>query len=246
MRAGADSSSAFPENCRCEDLESVAREYFSQQWRSSYFEKVLCEAFISLEACLYARHIKLSITSRANNRAADTSLNSLFDDLSDENIARKNNYNMDKMDKAFVKRAFIHLGRRLALFVGLPILATGLIYILIEEWSGVAAVIALGIVAMYISYHLITCILQLAFAGIRKGLRIETKETDWDKSRELYIRMAETYLALSKGGALPHHLLTMAEKDHDEGVQYNSMMYSILLRASDDKNYLWGSETSEV
>ena len=247
FQRGNDSSSAFPEEINgFDDLDSVAQEYFSGRWKSSYLEKILCEAFISLEAWLYARSIKGNITNLAKGRAAVPSLSSLFDDLSDENIARKNNYNLDKMNKAFLKRTFTRFGQRLLYFVGLPALVGVLAYGAERDWSGIVVPIAVGVSGIYIAYHTVSFILQLIFAGIRKGLAIEAKENGWERAVKLFSRMAITNRELSEGNALPFKVLKLVEKDNEEGISYRSSLFSILLRASDDKNYIWGTENSEL
>jgi hypothetical protein len=247
FQTGTESPSAFPDDVYgFDNLDYVAQEYFSRQWKSSYFEKILCEAFISLEAFLFAQQIKENITNLVENRGNQFTLGSIFDELSDENIARKNNYNMDKMTKVFWKRTFTRLGQRLFFFIGLPALAAIIFYNLDNDWSDGIVGVALGLIGIYIFYHVVRFILQITFAGIRKGLGIEKKENGLEKAQKLYTQMTLTYSELSNEYPSPQRLLSRLEKDIEEGVSYRGIMFSILQRAADDKNYLWGSEAAEV
>ncbi len=244
---GDDSSSAFPGEVNAfYDLDSVAQNYFKGHWKSSYLERIFCEAFISLEAWLYSRSIKENITNLAKGRAAIPSLGSLFDELSDEKIAHANGYNLDKMNKAFLKRLFARLGQHLLVFVGLPAFVGFAALEGNKDWSRIVAGISAGIVGVYISYHTIKFIFQLIFAGIRKGLAIKANENGWEKSVRLFFRMSATNRMLSKENALPCAVLKSVDKDIEEGISYRAIVSSILLRASDDKNYTWGTEASKL
>jgi hypothetical protein len=244
---GSDSLSAFPPDFNgLDDLDYVAREYLSGCWRSSYFEKLLCEAYISVEAWHYARDIKENVTKLSRGQSLVPSFSDLLDNQSDANLARNNAYNMDKLNKAFVKRSFRRFGERLFYFVGLPVAVGFVAYNSDKAWSEFVFGAAVTVPTVYIGYHTIAVIFRMIFSAFRVGLGIEAKEDGWNKHVKLFLRMAFTYKELSEGNAPPYRVLKLIEKDFDEGISYRGNLFSILLRASDDKNYNWGTEASEL